>query len=583
MATERAPNNDDLEREIQLGELQRLTDLNVQPGTFLPVPNMPTPARKTYFELLKAWTTANIAVIQEAVEQRGFGGPFGSRIDWKCAFLAFLQSTAIYLRDEKLVSEAVEAYQRNDREGALRLYASATDMIQEIAKLWGLNFVVVCNLVEKHPDGHAHLVGPYCGAFYKSTSKPFISFTFKGTTTAQEWLNDFAAIFPPVKTPPGFLYETTVSRGFYIPIFSTFDGVANSSPFDMMVKTFNTIARTTPPSTQVMTHCTGHSLGAAYASLSYDQFTSVFENIPGFALGDLYTFGSPRVGHNDFAKAFQKAVKSSKNSGSSWRIVNNRDIVADVPLKTPIPGIGMYVHVDCGLKIYPQRSPTPLDSEIGVSRPRNVEDEQQVGDFSPPPFSHLPPAYYDSLFFALTGNTRPRTGVQSLPPIPHTPDAYYDSVMSALNGQPREKTAVRSLMFIEAITTLGGAPGLQRHIDTSTEITSIDLNSFPESTEVTVRFEGTEICSIGTIYDGSHRAELLVWGDASSIHPDSASLHYHSWERLTDQETEVSLFLGTTGEFGLAFTAGGVQLAALVITSSVDASRLSISGKCAWS
>lgn len=65
---------------------------------------------------------------------------------------------------------------------------------------------------------------------------------------------------------------------------------------------------------------TGHSLGAALATLSADRYA----NVQG-----LYTFGSPRVGDIDFKNNFL---------ANSYRFVNNNDVVTTVP-----PG-GLYSH-----------------------------------------------------------------------------------------------------------------------------------------------------------------------------------------------------------------------------------------------
>jgi len=66
---------------------------------------------------------------------------------------------------------------------------------------------------------------------------------------------------------------------------------------------------------------TGHSLGAALATLSADRYGDV---------RGLYTFGSPRVGDIDFKDDFYV---------NGYRIVNNSDIV------TRIPPPGLYHHV----------------------------------------------------------------------------------------------------------------------------------------------------------------------------------------------------------------------------------------------
>ena len=66
---------------------------------------------------------------------------------------------------------------------------------------------------------------------------------------------------------------------------------------------------------------TGHSLGAALATLAADRY--------GKAQG-LYTFGSPRVGDLDFKKDFNV---------NAYRFVNNSDIVT----KVPPPGIFRHI------------------------------------------------------------------------------------------------------------------------------------------------------------------------------------------------------------------------------------------------
>jgi len=66
---------------------------------------------------------------------------------------------------------------------------------------------------------------------------------------------------------------------------------------------------------------TGHSLGAALATLAADRYG----NVQG-----LYTYGSPRVGDQDFKKDFNV---------NTYRFVNNSDIV------TKVPPPGLYCHV----------------------------------------------------------------------------------------------------------------------------------------------------------------------------------------------------------------------------------------------
>ena len=82
---------------------------------------------------------------------------------------------------------------------------------------------------------------------------------------------------------------------------------------------------------------TGHSLGAALATLAANRYKTV---------QGLYTFGSPQVGDADFIKNFQVP--------HHFRIVNNRDIVALVPPR--LPPFFDYCHLDGLRKITQSKS-----------------------------------------------------------------------------------------------------------------------------------------------------------------------------------------------------------------------------------
>ena len=62
--------------------------------------------------------------------------------------------------------------------------------------------------------------------------------------------------------------------------------------------------------------CTGHSLGAALATIFASRIDAKH----------LYTFGSPRVGNKDFVK------EMDKDGITHYRFVNNNDIVTKIPL-----------------------------------------------------------------------------------------------------------------------------------------------------------------------------------------------------------------------------------------------------------
>ena len=81
---------------------------------------------------------------------------------------------------------------------------------------------------------------------------------------------------------------------------------------------------------------TGHSLGAALATLAGDRYKNTQA---------VYTFGSPRVGD---------AVFSENYKTPCYRIVHNRDIVARIPPPIFYRHVGEIQFIDGHGKIHPQ-------------------------------------------------------------------------------------------------------------------------------------------------------------------------------------------------------------------------------------
>jgi len=114
----------------------------------------------------------------------------------------------------------------------------------------------------------------------------------------------------------------------------------------------------------------GHSLGAAYATLCYGQFVYKGFGTANTLLGDLYTFGSPRVGHNDFASCLRAALKQPL--GSAWRIVNNEDMIIRHPFK-----FWGFRHIDAMYKIFSHKLP-----EKGLSEVKGLWLSSVIGSIS---------------------------------------------------------------------------------------------------------------------------------------------------------------------------------------------------------
>jgi triacylglycerol lipase len=91
---------------------------------------------------------------------------------------------------------------------------------------------------------------------------------------------------------------------------------------------------------------TGHSLGGALATLAYmDIAVNWYRYVPEKRRKPpmaLFTFGSPRVGSSDFAKAFDsiRALGWGTRAGHSYRVVNGWDPVPWLPFKSMV-----YTHV----------------------------------------------------------------------------------------------------------------------------------------------------------------------------------------------------------------------------------------------
>ena len=99
---------------------------------------------------------------------------------------------------------------------------------------------------------------------------------------------------------------------------------------------------------------TGHSLGAALATLAADRYG----NVQG-----LYTFGSPRVGDADFKTDFLV---------NAYRFVNNNDIVTRVPPEGFYHHVGELKYIDNSGDIHDNTSRWSLKADELGGRIKNV-------------------------------------------------------------------------------------------------------------------------------------------------------------------------------------------------------------------
>ncbi|MCJ1371789.1 hypothetical protein MMC20_003008 [Loxospora ochrophaea] len=361
---------DDAIDRIQARHLEQLSKLDLADAP--PEGQIPNPYGVS-LEILKHWTKEQKAHIDDALQNRVFGGSFGSSINWENAFFAFMESSGAYLRDWGKVKEAVDTFNNGngDVEKAQELLNDSTKDIAILADLWGLEFQVICDLVDDASLDQPKWDGPYCAGFFSKDDRkgsPFIGLAFKGTNPTRKSEVRVDWNYQLRKPDTNIVFGSEVSAGVYTGIFGNFkEGI----PFDLITKALQNLGATIPNSTEkpIATHVTGHSLGGSYSSLCFAELLRRTEQapIPNIALGDLYTLGSPRIGGDNFANVI--AEHMGQHDGSAWRIVNGNDIVPQVP---PIKGDlseDIFVHMDAGWKIFPDQEPKEITSERGTKPP----------------------------------------------------------------------------------------------------------------------------------------------------------------------------------------------------------------------
>lgn len=86
-----------------------------------------------------------------------------------------------------------------------------------------------------------------------------------------------------------------------------------------------------------------------------------FTAAPPFAFKDLYTLGGPRVGLQPLPNLVRDSLSPQQHT---WRIVSHEDPVPTIP-PPPWPLTQYpYVHYDAGMRIFEDKAPEPMQSEI---------------------------------------------------------------------------------------------------------------------------------------------------------------------------------------------------------------------------
>ena len=133
-----------LRRELAIRNLERLATYEAPPAPEGPSEGR-DPSCGLALKFLEYWTDENKETMQKAKDIQVFGQQ--KKTDWNATFFAFMESTAVYLRDWGKHRQAWSDYRENRlsdnpdqmvSDAAVELYLEATDDIQTLAKYWDM-------------------------------------------------------------------------------------------------------------------------------------------------------------------------------------------------------------------------------------------------------------------------------------------------------------------------------------------------------------------------------------------------------------------------------------------------------------
>lgn len=155
---------------------------------------------------------------------------------------------------------------------------------------------------------------------------------FRGTCTAHEWNNNVRFPLRSFRVPIGADVNLLAPREYYMG--NVHDGFADSME-SLQQDLIAEVKRLIPGAERVIV--TGHSLGGAIGTLA---FASILTRLPIARMTTGMVFGSPRVGNQEFKRAFYTVG----NPETFWRYELMHDPVVDVPPRK-IMWVWEYNHV----------------------------------------------------------------------------------------------------------------------------------------------------------------------------------------------------------------------------------------------
>ena len=179
----------------------------------------------------------------------------------------------------------------------------SSDLARLTVRLAGLAYeqdttVIDAELAQLGLHDAVHFDMPSTQAFVASGDEA-AHVAFRGTQEPEDWLTN--AKFLPSTSELGVKVHSGFSEGLN-EVWGQIEPVVASAGLPVIV--------------------TGHSLGAALASLAAIRLSTTGHGIAG-----VYTYGQPRTGHSSFASLYNSALGSI-----TFRFINHIDLVTRVPL-----------------------------------------------------------------------------------------------------------------------------------------------------------------------------------------------------------------------------------------------------------
>ncbi|CAG8578163.1 3786_t:CDS:2 [Paraglomus occultum] len=304
-----------------------------------------------------------------------------------------------------------------------------TSYIHSQAQKWGLEFKSLSELGTN--------ASPFCGAFY-DRNKKFIVIAFKGTTPTEfaDWIVDVSFMRTDGRTQ---LFGE-VHEGFYRMLFGKekkgrsklIESYSYRNILKNLIDIINDIKSVKGSETSINVWVTGHSLGSALATLFYARLMRSPADLPDDCiLRDAYIYGTPCIGNGEFAINFSSLCNTPSNRfNTCWRIIDDKDIVCNVPVGFDNPEIMQYLsdnyifdyaHVGEAIRLFQdgRRPKTEVDGLLldepekkAEENKSSNEEEDKTNRFVPPFIKdHFTSGYLRALqlarpYFPSTNTTR---------------------------------------------------------------------------------------------------------------------------------------------------------------------------------